>query len=76
MTANSDKAKWWIEAAKSLTADRAADVLCPECGRGHMKISDIFSENKLVEQRIWCPSCGAEIFLRISLGGSQGQKLH
>ena len=55
-------AEWerWLEAAKILSADASARVLCPHAGDDYLEVMDLTSEAdpRRSERVMRCPTCG------------------
>lgn len=66
---NSKIAKRWIETAKILGVDSTANVLCPICQQGFLKVQDVENNtNPLeIEKHMYCDICGAYNALRMNL---------
>jgi predicted nucleic-acid-binding Zn-ribbon protein len=52
----------WAEAGITLGNDPTAVVLCPDCGRHHLEVTDLQAEGGY-ERRLKCPGCGSSNFL-------------
>lgn len=63
----SDSGRRWLSAALLLADNPAADVACPECGRGPLAVADIESGqgDGLMERILQCPQCGARNAIRM-----------
>lgn len=58
-----DSTQKWIEAAKILSVDPYASVLCPECGKKPLRVLDAKSGD-LLERWLQCPACLAKNTIR------------
>ena len=67
----SDASRKWIEAAKVLTKDPCARVLCPERGDGFIEVRDQVSteDASLMERWLTCDTCGASNVVRMRVRG-------
>lgn len=49
----------WIEAAKQLTENPYAQVLCPECGLAFLSVEDKQVDDSHFERHFKCSNCGS-----------------
>jgi len=50
----------WIEAGKTLAADRDAKVICPECGNAFLEVTDvIWPDRTHLDRHMRCPACAS-----------------
>ena len=54
-----EKARKWIDAAIILRKDSAAKVICPECNKGALKVTDVpIKEEQKKDLYLICDFCG------------------
>jgi hypothetical protein len=58
MTEELDHSKW-IEAARRLTENPSAQVMCPTCGLAFLTMRDERVDGEHIDRRLSCPNCGA-----------------
>ena len=58
----------WLDAAKILAVSPADHVLCPECGKSILQVTDVRSEkiSDVIERFLKCPSCNAWTAMRLN----------
>ena len=66
MTTVSPQWQQWVEAAKTLSADPSAQVLCPRNGDAYLTVEDVAdpADPTRVERYLRCPTCGAYNVIR------------
>lgn len=54
-----EKRKKWLEAAKTLSVNKTANVNCPECQIGFLSVKDVLvKESNQVDRYLVCDNCG------------------
>jgi hypothetical protein len=62
------KSREWIEAAKVLSANPRARVLCPSCEKDYLRVKDVSypDDPELFDRYLTCLHCGAgEVLSRL-----------
>jgi hypothetical protein len=64
----SERTKNWIEAARQLSINPKAVVICPECNSGYLQVKDELIEqwNK-IDRYLICDTCGQYNVLTMSM---------
>lgn len=65
--AMTDESKRWLELAKQLAEDPAAELACPRCGREPLQVIDTPIGESQIERHLMCTFCNAYNAVRMPL---------